>query len=119
MPDGSIEGGNISKPLLIRTDCAPQCQQGPLAAWRTKNQVTTRILYHNILLWVLLWYEFQVMFLTMQRQGLTVTVTARAGGFKEATITSARAKYQLIKNHVNSVVSAYGSQNISLAGMGF
>jgi len=59
------------------------------------------------------------MFLTMQRQGLTVTVTARAGGFKEATITSARAKYQLIKNHVNSVVSAYGSQNISLAGMGF
>ena len=50
---------------------------------------------------------------------MTVTVTARAGGFKEATITSARAKYQLIKNHVNSVVSAYGSQNISLAGMGF
>ena len=56
--DGTIKGGVDPKPLVIRSDCAPQCQQGPLSAYREDKHVTTRLLYHNIVLFVLLYYEF-------------------------------------------------------------
>ena len=56
--DGTIKGGVDPKPLVIRSDCAPQCQQGPLSAYRKDKHVTTRLLYHNIVLYVLLYFEF-------------------------------------------------------------
>lgn len=55
-----VEGGQGCKPRVMRTDCDGASQNGAIGAWCENGQVTTRIMYHNVLLPVLLHYDHLV-----------------------------------------------------------
>ena len=57
---GKVFGGTSGKPRLVRTDCDGASQNGMITAFRTEGQVTTRVMYHNVLLHALLHFDSQM-----------------------------------------------------------
>ena len=53
-------GGVTAPPQLIKTDCDGGYQNGCITAWQRSGNFTSRIMWANFFLPVLLWYEHQM-----------------------------------------------------------
>ena len=55
--DSLTQGKESPNPLLIGTDCAGQLQNGLIKAYARDGQATTRIMWQNVVLCILRWWE--------------------------------------------------------------
>ena len=57
----------LPNPICLNTDCVSQLQTGNLFALRQEGQVTSRILYNNVVLLILFWLECKCKMMTQSR----------------------------------------------------